>query len=324
MSDSNQTGAASDMQNALDNFDTVAIKIIEEGVLDTPEAPEPKNIYHYTTSAGLHGILQNSSLWLSDIFSLNDRYELHHGLNLATEILVNAAKAGPSEYLKFAMGYTELRKEEADAFPHFFVCSFSVRGNDHDQWKTYADDGRGYALDFATNPVKVPFASNGKPEISGGGGFLVKYDDNRLSEICRQLITKALPLTSQIRRNNPWDYAQSSHWSKLMCGFSTHVLHASVYFKDKKYKQEDEFRLFWIQESKYLNGIKDRPGNNESIKYWEFDWKSAGPNVLKSIVIGPAADFEKSKRFAEDCLRESDIDVASVQITQSQIPYKPA
>jgi hypothetical protein len=69
---------------------------------------------------------------------------------------------------------------------------------------------------------------------------------------------------------------------------------------------------------------KLRPRAQRLIKYRELDWRAAGLGVLKKIIIGPAADFEKSKRFAEDCLSDSGIDIAIVEISQSQIPYKPA
>ncbi len=72
------------------------------------------------------------------------------------------------------------------------------------------------------------------------------------------------------------------------------------------------------------NGIKFLPRNYQLIKYAEFGWKSAGKKVVKKIIIGPASDLEKSKFFAENCLREAGINVASVEITQSPIPYKPA
>ena len=54
--------------------------------------PPPSTIYHYTTDQGLRGILENGSLWVTDIFSLNDPSELKHGLQIAEEALTATAK----------------------------------------------------------------------------------------------------------------------------------------------------------------------------------------------------------------------------------------
>jgi hypothetical protein len=48
--------------------------------------PTPDTIYHYTDDKGLMGILQHGTLWLTDIFSLNDPSELKHGISVASDL----------------------------------------------------------------------------------------------------------------------------------------------------------------------------------------------------------------------------------------------
>ncbi len=159
--------------------------------------------------------------------------------------------------------------------------------------------------------------------ISDGGTFPVSYDDCRLSKIHGEIIEKVLPLTSLPHDRNLSRAALRVFWAQLLTKCAVHLLHASVYFKHKAYINEDEYRFLEMYRADVAPVVKFRARNYQRIKYLEFDWKSAGPDVLKEIIIGPAADFEKSKRFAKDCLREAGIDPANVTVTQSQIPYKP-
>jgi hypothetical protein len=102
------------------------------------------------------------------------------------------------------------------------------------------------------------------------------------------------------------------------------VIASSLYFKHPGYGNEREYRFLKLQKIADLNRIMYRPRNYQLIKYLEFNWNSTGPRVLKKIVIGPAADYKQSRQFAEDCLRACGIDMATVEITQSEIPYRSA
>ncbi len=199
-------------------------------------------------------------------------------------------------------------------------------GNDLGQWRAYADNGRGYSLGFNREAVEAAFIKNEETLGPSGGAdyFPVTYDDNELSDIHRQLIANALPYTSLIYVNNHVNDIRLGHWSTLLLLFAAQLLRASVYFKHKAYENEREYRLLEVHTANPQPEIKYRARHYSLIKHRDFDWKAAGSGVLKTIIIGPAADYGKSKRFAEDCLRESGIGVASVGISQSRIPYKPA
>jgi len=312
-----------DLRKALDALYDKGANVIGEGVKDSPTFSEPQHIYHYTTHAGFWDILKSGKLWLTDIFSLNDPSELEHGLNLANDMLDKKAKETPAKYSEIAKNFSKLCLEEDDDLPHFFVCSFSKNGDDLGQWRGYAEDGRGYALGFGPNPLKKRF-NDGQSTTPDGVGFLVEYDDAKLIDIYSKLIDCVLAEKSEISRNYPLECAQTGYSSSLRSVYFRLVLHASVYFKHKAYCNEREYRFLNIQKKTDPNPILKRTRNYELIKYIEFDWKSSGTDILKKIVIGPAADLEKSRKFAEDCLREAGIDIDDDAITQSPIPYKPA
>ena len=328
MNESHNESAAAlpqEMQSALNTFKNAADAITSDWHSKLKKKPVPPVIYHYTTDIGLNGILGSGKLWLSDILSLNDPSELLHGFDLAAQVLDNEAKIWPVEYAQSAEIFKSALKEIFKDIALHYVCSFSKNGNDLSQWRAYADDGYGYALGFETKSIKKAFdTSAGKLTYGAGDSFLVTYNDEKLKQIYRNLIGKLLPLTSSIHAKHLTEKAGQECLSRLFSSLVIHVLTASSHFKHPSYLNESEYRFLKIHNPNDSKEIKLRPRNYKLIKYIEFDWASGGKNVLKEIIIGPAADFEKSKRFAEDCLRKSGIDIASVEISQSQIPYKPA
>jgi hypothetical protein len=49
----------------------------------------PDDLYHYTTAAGLHGILESNTLWGTHAAYLNDSQETLYGMRLALDELKN-------------------------------------------------------------------------------------------------------------------------------------------------------------------------------------------------------------------------------------------
>lgn len=108
----------------------------------------PQTLYHYTTSAGLRGILQSGVIWLTDIFALNDPSELRHSVSHAEALLHLEARRGHPAAAVFARHFAEIMMDAPTVVAHFFVASFSQNGDDLGQWRAYGDDGRGIALGF--------------------------------------------------------------------------------------------------------------------------------------------------------------------------------
>jgi hypothetical protein len=113
--------------------------------------PAPPMLYHYTNDAGLKGIIENGTLWFTDIFGLNDPSELRHGFRIAIDILKSRTSAARPEISTFASLLERFDVDRGiEQAGHFFICSFSADGDDLGQWRAYADNGRGYALAFDT------------------------------------------------------------------------------------------------------------------------------------------------------------------------------
>ncbi|MHB8388590.1 MAG: DUF2971 domain-containing protein [Acidobacteriaceae bacterium] len=310
----------SDLQRALEEFDLKTQPITNMLRLNVETHPLPHTMYHYTTDAGLRGILQSGKFWLTDIFALNDPSELRHGLSLAIDVLDAKVKDANRPCQLFAKAFKAALTEGIQKSAHYFSCSFSKHGDDLGQWRAYADDGRGYCLEFETLSLKTEFANAARTETSNGEGFSITYNDSELIKVHGEVIAALLPLASLPANKHLPEEVFESYWTRLLTRFAVHVLHASLYFKHMSYDNEKEYRFLEIHGGNVQPTVKFRPRGYELIKYREFDWRSADADVLKKIVVGPAADFEKSRAFAERCLE--DFGFKNVEIVRSHIPYR--
>ncbi len=290
------------MQEALDQFASEAQKIIGAFVEAVRLRPRPERIYHYTNDAGLKGILESGKLWLTEICNLNDPSELNHGFKIATDELKDmVAGRSPvsrkfSDDLKFISEQKRVQKS-AD----FFVCSFSLCGNDLGQWRAYADNGRGFVLEFDTGALE----NEGAPD-----SFPLTYSDSELAKLDHQIIDKMLHLTEL-----------PSCKDDLSIALMTYVTQAAIFFKDSAYKCEKEYRFLETFSLDNPPCVKWRSRRYSLIRYREFAWRNGTSNALKQIIVGPAADQERASQFARKCL-DLYPESGDVQIDLSKIPYR--
>jgi hypothetical protein len=300
------------MQDALNGFDQEAERIVKQFTGGLPAAPEI--IYHYTNDIGLNGILETGRLWLTDVFQLNDPSELKHGFDIAIATLTNKVAGATPACNQFA-------KLIADCFERmgiqrsaqYFVCAFSLCGDDLGQWRAYADNGRGYALGFDGKVLEKAFFDAGDADA-----FPITYDDEALEKIDSAIVDayfKLVDLETILRSG-----ASKSEVADLCTSLTIHLLHAAIFFKHKAYKNEQEYRfLKTYRAGMQISGLKRRPRRYSFIEYAEFDWKSAPHVTPKRLIVGPS-DQMRAGRFAENCLRLTQ--TQDISINYSAIPYR--
>jgi Protein of unknown function (DUF2971) len=119
-------------------------------------------IYHYTTAAGILGILENSCIWATHTSFLNDTDEQRISFRLFREVLDSVAiDKGLSEdirkFAKTVLQYFDSTTQiEADSLTSqigmqpraFFVTCFSRRRDDLAQWRAYTGMGPRFSIGF--------------------------------------------------------------------------------------------------------------------------------------------------------------------------------
>lgn len=307
----------SDMQAALGKFQRQAVEIVNSFKESIPSQP-PAIIYHYTNDVGLKGILKTGKIWLSDVFSLNDPSELSHGFSILLSVLKQRAETESQKEFVKGMHYFRTRIRDS---AQYFSCSLSGAGDDLGQWRAYADNGRGYALGFDATALETSFGAGTCNGIPNCATFPITYDDDKLKAIYQTLVDKMFGLISLPGGRNLSEAVLRSYWNNLSVLLAMHAMDASLFFKHKAYLNEQEYRFLAVYEAgRVLADMQLRMRPYTLVKYLEFDWKGIKPGVLKRIVVGPAADFSKARRFAGDCLGM--FHVGAVPIDQSNIPYR--
>lgn len=278
------------------------------------QAPPPI-LYHYTTIAGLYGILSSGSIWLTDIFSMNDTSELRYGISLARNLYEDRR---PKESKLIEETFNRL----SDILPqicHYLSCSFSQEGDDLGQWRAYGDDGCGYSIGFEGASLGSAFESMATDsKIFNFGNFQVGYNSKDVLRVFEQMIDY-MPSIEGIHDTGADASEAFKLWQPLVAELFRWLIVFSLHFKHPAYSNEKEYRLLLLANPSLNPPLKFRPRAHELIKYREFNWRALGV-IPRKIVIGPAADCDKARAFAERCLK--DCGLSDVEIVPSGIPYR--
>lgn len=284
--------------------------------------PPPEIIYHYTDDNGLAGILQHGTLWLTDIFSLNDPSELRHGIGIASGLIRELGRGDEGLEL-FADRFVKIVNARPENIANFFVYSFSKADDDLGQWRSYADDGRGYVLGFDTRCLEQAFAETAEARPRRCSAFSVTYDDSKLAEIQRAMIEVVFP---HVRALKGMDVEPAISWIFLRAvtlRLAQGCVNASVFFKHPAYKSEREYRFIQLHTyDNKLEAVKFRCKPYRLVRHMEYQWRDPAAIALKAVISGPAADPVTSRQFALDCLKAFAPAMQSVSIGRSKIPSR--
>ena len=137
---------------------------MREAESQSPEARWPDlgvdEVFHYTDSGGLHGIVSSDKLRATEGAALNDLNEVGDGLRFVHDWLTQQAQTslGPNLAETFVHG--------RDLFTRVYVLSASLLPDDAGQWRNYADGGRGYAVGIDPTVPLAVVAEGSRPPLT--------------------------------------------------------------------------------------------------------------------------------------------------------------
>lgn len=118
----------------------------------------PEVLYHYTTQAGLLGILTSGTIWASQVQFLNDSTEFRIGLEIATEQLHAMARLSRTGANALTRSFAEYFRS-IENFP-VFVVSLTAEGDQLSQWRAYSGTHSGFSLALDTEQLMATAAAN--------------------------------------------------------------------------------------------------------------------------------------------------------------------
>jgi hypothetical protein len=278
--------------------------------------PIPKNIFHYTKTHGIEGILESGKVWLTDIFQLNDTRELKHGVAIALKIMKSQLPDAPRAFEWFSKIFIKHLEQITPVVAHFYVASFSHHEDDLSQWIQYGDEGRGFNVGFDCRSLEKYFQTFDAP---GHASFPVTYDDNALRKLQLDLINLArayvmIPYGRRGVSKNTVAYVE-----ELAGILATQIIHASIYFKNPKFLSENEYRFLVIYPAgDTAKALKQRVVNGRTIPYLEFDWRKI-PGVIRSIKVGPRTPKTARKRVRSLAVQRLS---KKIKISLSAVPLR--
>ena len=101
-------------------------------------------IYHYTTLEGFKGIIEDRSIWATQISYLNDSSEYRIAIGLMKEIL-SKRNNWYSQIFDETINLSQWVKN-----PNVYVCSFSEKDDSLSQWRAYSKNSVGVSIGFKT------------------------------------------------------------------------------------------------------------------------------------------------------------------------------
>jgi hypothetical protein len=255
---------------------------------DTP----PNILYHYTTTIGLKGILETSTLWATDATFLNDAQELQFGRHdLCSALLAKAQELvsdiqdqhGP-EYSRASIIQTAVHylMSEYDVVrpvmtnPVYVTC-FCEEGDLLSQWRGYSGGG-GFALGFAPHAL-LDISLEQEEDPTRGDLYKslhtelvrIQYGDAAIQPVIDQIVAEIAPEPKAHSGTEGWHYAM---WK---------IVPALAGIKHGAFAEEREWRLIALADTS--KDANFRVGPYGLIPFIAL--KANLQDALKEVVIGP-------------------------------------
>jgi hypothetical protein len=263
--------------------------------------PAPPVLYHYTTQAGLLGILQGNCMWATAAQYLNDSSEYEYWLHLIAERLTAAANATVDEgegarLSAISAGLT--------AFRSVCIVSLTTEGDSLSQWRAYGGNSGGVALGLRSARLR---------EAAHEQGFYLfpcLYTEEQQLAAVNALIKE---FRDRMIASTEWD--DTDHG-----GCVATAMRVAVTIKNESFREEGEWRL--ISRPRMIKHLDFRPGVSMLIPYVRFALGEDRTAYLDAVRIGPTPHPELGVASVQMLLRNLDLLEPESRVAPTRIPFR--
>lgn len=273
----------------------------------------PDELWHYTSSAGLLGIVSKHTIRFAEAQYMNDGSEIVWGLNMLKRSLDEFAKDKPSDHRQYAgRVFRDVLHVLDDQ--GVYICCFCERPNLLNQWRDYGKDDVAYCIGFELRELLRKGAFNFEVYLVNVI-YNVELQQTLLNELCARLYAAvlAIPGLSELSANEGERY-----FADAAVQFASMVLR----FKNPAFAAEEEWRLVSHRPS-VARGVERmfRPSGLGVIPYYEWSRRpKKRPLPITKVVVGPSPYGEISERALRALLEETGYDGAIT--SYSTIPIR--
>jgi hypothetical protein len=160
------------------------------------EPSPPAQVFHYTNSHGLLGIVTSHKLWASGADFLNDSSEPEYALRVLKQSVEEIGRGLEDDSIvaRSLRGMWNYMEDEYKRNgPHVYVSCFSEHGDLLSQWRGYGGGCAGYAIGFSGPRLCEPL-------VPGNGQFMMKivYDEGEQREEARRTLGQIIAIAKQV------------------------------------------------------------------------------------------------------------------------------
>ncbi|MBU1109614.1 MAG: DUF2971 domain-containing protein [Candidatus Riflebacteria bacterium] len=264
----------------------------------------PENIFHFTTQAGILGIIQSLEMWATQVHFLNDKHEIFLTFKLLEKELKRRIGSAQTPALRSLLVDIRSNLKRIDQ-SHICIASFCERGDLLSQWRGYGNQGKGYAIGFDLGTLR---------QIAKQQHFVLwpcVYSVSLQLELVEYLIESWL--------KEFCDGKTSHEKMRKIIDISTGQL--APILKDENFSEEKEWRLVSSVLTSKSPGFAFREGQYSLIPYYKFSITNKdGKNGIKSIVVGPSPHQELARNSLTTFLNTQKL--SRVEIKSSKIPFR--
>jgi hypothetical protein len=263
--------------------------------------PAPPVLYHYTTQAGLLGILQSNCIWATAAHYLNDSSEYAYGLQLIAEGLHEASKKAISG---LEAANLSAISQSLSPFSGVCVASLTSQGDLLSQWRAYAGNSGGFALGIRSKHLRKLARTQ--------GFYLVRciYAHTNQQQAIGEVINE---FRARMKRSQDWGLTDQG-------GCVATAMRLAVMLKDRSFAEEREWRL--ISMPKMISKLDFRQGTSMLVPFFKFTLEEDRNAYLHSVRVGPTPHRELAVNSVRMLLRKLKLSDPEDKVTETRIPFR--
>lgn len=306
---------------ALDTALAATSTLVDQSRAECQKA-QPELLFHYTTGAGMRGILDSSRLWATNFRYLNDASEVGYGVSLFEGLINDRLSNTKNDVLAEFLGRTLHTANGFDGMFDCYIACFCERDDLLTQWRAYAGSGGGYALGFSTKEIGRRWG-----QLDRTQDFTLRrvvYDVERQKALLAQVIDQTLEVLAAGTRDIT--VAEANNVIARCCQFvRAEVADYLLSFKHPAFAVEEEWRICHVVSSNEEDHVQFRDGAYGLTPYVCLDISPmAGVNhnklPLARITHGPTPSPENVRFALNKLLRAKNY--AFVQVAGSTLPVR--
>jgi len=261
------------------------------------------NIYHYTDSAGLIGVLEFKALWVNDVMFMNDSQEVFDAFNTLRDVAIR----NNDQHLLLTLSGLDFIQNQQPSYMHtmlggYFITSFCLEDDLLEMWRGYGSGGQKYSVEFDAE-ILLHDAEAALPEAQFSLEKCVYSKEEK--ELAIERFLEENPLDAQVLQ------AGIQGTIKFDAGWWLKFSRLAVTFKNSGFESEKEIRLIGKIDDQAK--LTHRVNNFGITPYYKLNLTRPsivscriGPSVNKALsAYSLASLFKKSDSFSPWIVKKS-------------------